>query len=37
MLEAKCVYNSVRMKFPEADVDLSGISGLIGLKFTFRN
>jgi len=34
--EAKCVYNSVRMEFPEADVDLSGISGVLCIKFQLR-
>jgi len=33
VLEAKCVYNSCRMEFPETGVDLSGMSGIVGLKF----
>jgi len=36
-LEAKCVYNSCRMEFPETDVDLSGMSGIIGLKFLLKD
>jgi len=33
-VEAKFVFNSLVMNFPESKVDLSGISGLIGLKFS---
>lgn len=33
-LEAKFAHDSLRMKFPESQVDLSGTSGLIGLKFS---
>jgi len=36
-LEAKCVYNSCRMEFPETDVDLSGMSGIVGLKFLLKD
>jgi hypothetical protein len=34
VVEAKCVQNSLKMEFPESKVDLSGISALIGLKFS---
>ena len=36
-LEGKCVYNYCRMEFPEAKVDISGISGILSIKFLMKS
>lgn len=36
-LEAKCIYNHCRMEFTDAEVDVSGISGILGIKFLLKD
>lgn len=35
-LEGKCIYNYCRMEFPNAKVDISGISGILSIKFLIK-